>query len=198
MIINRALPRDGNRSFSITTAPSIEPITLTELKDFGRIDGSDEDTLLTGFIVAARQACENYLGRALIEQTISMRMDFWPDGLIELPRPPLLLITTVKTVDDSNTETVYASTNYYVMTTGLMGTIAIRDDATPPYNYDRQYGGFLVTYQAGYGSTAASVPQVIRDGVKLWAMDIYENRVVRDEPPPEAISLLKNYRIRNF
>jgi len=29
-------------------------------------------------------------------------------------------------------------------------------------------------------------------------MDIYENRVVRDEPPPEAISLLKNYRIRNF
>ena len=60
MIFNESLPSDGNRVFEVTTAPSVEPITVTELKTFARIDGSDEDTLLSGFIAGARQACEKY------------------------------------------------------------------------------------------------------------------------------------------
>lgn len=195
MINSKPLPSHANRIWKVTTQPVSEPITLQELKDFARIDGTDEDTLLNSFIESARRAAENYLGRALIEQTISLKMDYWPDGIIELPRPPLISITAVETLDEDDVATTYSSTYYYVITTGEIGQLAIRQGVTPPQNSDRDYGGFQIRYKAGYGSSRTDVPSAIRDGLKLWATDIYENRFVRDEPPPEAMNLLYPYRV---
>ena len=72
----------ANRIWKVSTVPVIEPVTVDEIKLFGRIDGEEEDILIEGFIRAAREACETYLGRALISQTITMTMDFWGWNLI--------------------------------------------------------------------------------------------------------------------
>ena len=181
--------------FAVMGAPAIEPISLEELKLFGRIDGTDEDALILGFIEAARQACENYLGRALIEHSITLQMDEWPDIVVELPRPPLISITAVETLTEDNVATVYDSTNYYIVTTGSPGLLIIKNGATPPENSSRYYRGYQIRYKAGYGSSRADVPRVIREALKLWTMDIYENRVVSEVPPPEAINLLMPYRM---
>lgn len=193
MINEKSSP--DNRVWKVTTHPATEPITLQELKDFARIDGTDEDTLLNSFIESARRACENYLGRALIEQTITMKMDLWPRIIIELPRPPLISITAVETLDESDVATVYASSNYFIITTSEPGSLVIKIGASMPNNTARNYGGYQIRYKAGYGSSKTDVPSAIRDGIKLWATDIYENRFVRDEPPPEAMSLLYPYRV---
>jgi len=188
-------PSPDNRVWKVTTHPATEPITLQELKDFARIDGTDEDTLLNSFIESARRACENYLGRALIEQTITMKMDLWPSMIIELPRPPLISITAVETLSESDVATAYTSTNYYTITTSEPGSLVIKMGLSIPENTARDYGGFQIRFKAGYGSSRTDVPSAIRDGIKLWATDIYENRFVREEPPPEAMSFLYPYRV---
>ena len=196
MAINsRPLARNGNMRFYVYTAPSVEPITVSEVKTFARIDGSDEDTLIGTFITAARQACEQFLRRAILEQTIRCKFDFWPDYPIELPRPPVISITQVGTVDESGTVTVYDASSYYLITDDMVPRLAIRQTSNVPQNSDRDYAGYIIDYKAGYGSTAASVPEQIKTGLKLWTTDIYENRVVRETPPPEAWAVLNPYRV---
>ena len=198
MIEAKSLPCDGNRFFKVTTDPTVEPISVADLKTFARIDGSDEDTMLSNFIVSARQAAENYLGIALISQTITLKMDFWPSENISLPRPPLISITAVETLDEDDTASTYSSDNYYIITTGDYGQLVINRNTTWPLNTVRDHGGYQIRYVAGYGTAATDVPRAIRDGLFLWATDIYENRVIRDVPPPEAMSLLQKYRIERI
>lgn len=195
MITKKSIDEKANRAWSVYTEPAIEPITIDELKLFARIDGTDEDTLLEGFIKAARESAEKYLGRALIEQTIKMNLDYWPTVDIELPRPPLISITSVVTVDEDDSETTYSSANYYAITDGMFGKLVLKQGVEAPINTDRDYGGYRIYYKCGYGSSRSDIPQTIREGIKLWATSIYENRVVENEPPPEARSLLDLYRV---
>lgn len=195
MIEAKALSKDGNRVWDVTTAPIAEPITADEVKLFARIDGTEEDALIESFIESARTSCEKYIGRALISQTITVKMDFWPGNVIELPRPPLISITAVETLDEGDTATVYNSDNYYTVTDSTPGQLILKRSATPPINTNRDYKGFQIRYLAGYGATAASVPESIKEALKLWVTDMYENRVIRSEPPPEAAALLNLYRV---
>ncbi len=187
---------DGNRKWDVTTAPTLEPITAAEVKTYARIDGDDEDTLIGTFITAVRQATEQYLGRALITQTITLSMDYWPSLVIELPRPPLISVTSVSTVDEDDTSTTYSSDNYYVRTVGDPGTIVIKRDGTLPINTDRDFGGFEIVYTAGYGATASDVPAAIREAMKLWVAMIYETRVPIKDPPEIAKTLMDFYRVK--
>ena len=195
MILEKSLPKDGNRVWKVTTEPAIEPITVDELKLFARIDGSDEDTLLESFITSARLHIENYLNRSLIEQTITMKMDYWSGETIEIPRPPLISITAVETLDESDTATVYSSSNYFLNTQSEPGLLILKNGVTPPQNTTRFYGGYQIRYKAGYGATAASVPKSSRDALKQWATSMYENRAVGSEPPDEVKPLLDFYRV---
>ena len=42
-----------------------EPVTLAEAKEYLRIDSEEENTLLAGLLLAAKEHCENYLQAAL-------------------------------------------------------------------------------------------------------------------------------------
>jgi uncharacterized phiE125 gp8 family phage protein len=196
MIIPKQLPSDGNISWTVYTAPAVEPISLSELKIFARIDGSDEDNLLTQFIVAARQAAEEYLRRALITQTIRATVDFWPEsGSLELPRPPLQSITQIATRDEDGTLTVYDSSYYYAVTEAIPGYVQIKKSYTYPLNYDRDKAGIIIDYVCGYGTRAQDVPENIRQALYLWATTMYENRVISNDPPPEARAYLDLFRV---
>jgi uncharacterized phiE125 gp8 family phage protein len=197
-LISKRLPADGNRVYSVEIPPAIEPVTVEELKTFAAIEYDDHDSLLEGIITAVRQAAEEYTGRAFIEQTIKMLMDYWPDTVIKLPMPPLISVTKVATLDEDDVETEYASSNYY--TIGRAGTIpgqlVLKQSVSEPTNTERDYGGFLIRYKAGYGDAAEDVPGPLREGIKVWAAIAYSNRVLNPkEPPPEARIFLDLYRI---
>lgn len=192
MIISKSRDKYGNRAWTVSTAPASEPVSLSEFKTFARIDGTSEDFLLERFIEATRGAMELYLGRALIEQSITLKMDFWPGEVIKLPRPPLISITQVVTLDESDTETSYASSNYYAITEQEPGLLCLKQDITWPENTDRDYGGFEIQYKAGYGSGSQDVPELIRQGILMWATQVYENREISSEPPAVVKLLLDN------
>ena len=53
-------------AWKVTTAPVNEPWTLSDVKNYLKVDTSADDTLITTLISAARQAAESYLNMALI------------------------------------------------------------------------------------------------------------------------------------
>ena len=197
MIRKENLVTDGNIETSIKTGAAVEPITTAELKTFARIDGTAEDTLIDGFIKAARIQTEKYLNRKLINQTITASLDFWPEKRIRLPFPPLQSVTEIRTLDEEGVETVYSSDNYIVRTKVYMGEIIIKDGGSFPLSTDRDIGAIEIDYVAGYGAAATAIPQTILDGIKLWAASLYEKRVITEKPPPEAEAMLFPFRVNN-
>ena len=89
-LIQKRLPKDGNRSLVIEIEPAVEPVSIDDLKIFAKIYYDDEDYLLEDFIKSVRIAAEQHTGRSFVERTILMLMDYWPGRVVELPRPPLI------------------------------------------------------------------------------------------------------------
>jgi uncharacterized phiE125 gp8 family phage protein len=176
-IVQRVLPSHGNGFVRVKTPPEIEPVTLDEARGFARVDGTSEDTLIELLITAAREAVEGFLMKALIEQTLVLSMDWWPEPLT-LPRPPLISVTEVRTVAEDGTETAYSSDSYYVRNLSqFVSEIVVKTGVTPPINTDRYHGGYEVEYKTGYGKDGPDVPASIRHGILMLVAHLYENRV---------------------
>jgi len=148
-------------ALTVTSAPSVEPITSAEAKEWLRIDTGDssQDNVLTIEIKAVRQKVENYLRRALITQTISWEMN--ADDMrdpIEIPRSPVQSITSLTTTDESGgseTSTVVTSTKYQLIEGNYLKQ---RNEGWDINRRDR--AGTLV-YITGYGDASTDIPQDI-------------------------------------
>ena len=161
-----------------TVAPSSEPVTLAEVKLQCRIDSdmTAEDTLLTQYIAIARQQIENETGRQLITATWVYRADAFPVcRWIEMPRPPLLTITTLAYVDGAGTTQTWASSNYRVNSYADPGRLELAYGVSWP-TVRSQFDAVQVSYTAGYGAAASAVPEPLRQAILLWVADLYLRR----------------------
>src|SRR5262245_55104347 len=71
-------------------APVSEPLSLTEAKNYLRVEHSADDALIASLIAAARTQVEARTRRALITQTWRIVLDRWPvSGAIASPVSPL-------------------------------------------------------------------------------------------------------------
>jgi len=197
-------------SFSLVTAPAAEPVSLSEVKTYLRIATADDDTLLTALISAARQWAERYTGRAFITQTWQVALDSPPtdSNAVSLPRAPLQSVASVTYYSDNDAETVWAPSNYFVDTLREPGRLVLRIGATWPCS-TRAANGIIITYAAGYGSNASSVPEPIRAAIRELVAYTYEHRGNEEllasarnnagTVPPcfAAQALLNPYRVRN-
>jgi uncharacterized phiE125 gp8 family phage protein len=190
MINQPILDIKGNRKIKIITEPSIEPVTVAEIKEFARIDHSYEDTLISGFIVAARKQVERYMSKKLIEQTIRLTMDEWNSYIIELPYPPLISVTGVYYVYEDDTTEEYDSDNYYVDANTIPGRLCIKDGQSPPINDDRIYGGYRIDYKAGFGNSRDDISDNVKSAIMVWATDLYEGRADIKSAPQRVRALL--------
>jgi hypothetical protein len=62
----------------LITPPAVEPVLLADAKAFLRVSVTTDDALISSFITAARQYCEGYLGRQLINATYKFSFDTFP------------------------------------------------------------------------------------------------------------------------
>ena len=65
------------KSYTLTTAPAVEPVTTGEALAYLRADSGAEDALIETLISAARGYVETLTGRALITQVWTMRTSDW-------------------------------------------------------------------------------------------------------------------------
>jgi len=158
-----------------TTAPTSEPITLTQVKDHLRIDDTNSDDELNVLLAAARAHVESRTNRQLMIATWTLSFDKWPVGMtIDLPRPPLRSVTSVVYYDENGASQTLAAAKYRVDTSAEPGRLVLDDDEDWP-SLDVRPEAITIVYDAGYDD-AASVP----DAAKVAALQLvghwFENR----------------------
>src|SRR5580692_3110149 len=69
----------------LISPPAAEPVTISELKNFLKVDPGDntQDDVIATLAMAARSWCEGFTGRRFVQQTWQLLMDFFP-GYIDL------------------------------------------------------------------------------------------------------------------
>lgn len=170
---------------TVVTAPTAEPVDVDELKLQLKIDLSADDALISDLGKAAREYVEAYTRRTLLETTYDLKLDAFPCGDIVLPHPPVRSVTSVTYIDQNG--------DSQVMTAGATGYLTDLP-AGPHAEPGRIYPGYqvlwpvtrcqpnavTVRYVAGYGTTSAAVPRLIKAAIKHLVEHWYTNRGVID------------------
>jgi uncharacterized phiE125 gp8 family phage protein len=161
----------------VTTAPDNEPISLDEAKIHLHRTDDAQDTLIWRLVVAARQRLEEDTGRALLTQTHDAYCDAVPSNRqpLWIPKPPLVSVTTVKSYTTANVESTMSASKYLVDIASTPGRIALNDGETWPTDL-RKVNALIVRYVAGYGATAISVPEPLRQAMLLIVGALFEHR----------------------
>lgn len=165
-------------SLKLITAPTVEPVDLTQALLHLRITNNEEHALVINLIKAARRWCEDFAGLSFVNTTWDYSLPDFPggDGVIVLPRPPLVSVTHIQYVDaNGTTQALAASTDYTVNTYSEPGEIWPAYGTAWPGVRDVP-GALVVRFIAGFGSAAADVPENARQAVLLMIGHFYENR----------------------
>lgn len=160
-------------SVKLIAGPASEPITLAEAKLHLRVDSTDDDTLITGLIVAARQGAEQITGRALMAQTWELALDEFKD-VIRLQKAPLTSITSIKYVDTIGTLQTLGTDAYLLDDHSEPARIMPAYGTSWP-SARRQPNAVLIRFVAGYAN-AAVVPQELKQWMLLRIGMLYEQR----------------------
>lgn len=177
------------------TPPSVEPIGLAYSKTFLRVDGTDEDTLITDLISTARVQVENILGRTLINRALLYRGPVPNGHCLALPRPPLLAVTRLSVVGEDDQIIDIPTTDYKISTRRDPGEIRLAGN-----HCWRDYlvgcTTIEIEFRAGYGDTLADIPLPIIQAILLLLAQHYEYRDGAKHPPVPMMvdALLMPYR----
>ena len=194
----------------VTTAPTVEPLNLQEVKEYLRVEDSTDERVLRPYIESVRRIAEEHMGRALMSQTLTLFIDAFDEledplwegmrtapylnfykNYISLPRSPVTSVTSVSTFNDSDTESTMASTRYYVDNVREPARIVLRQGETFPTAL-RVANAIKVVYVAGYTS-AYAIPEPIKMGMLQHIAYMYEHRGDMYEakaPLPPAIKTM--------
>jgi uncharacterized phiE125 gp8 family phage protein len=167
----------------LISPPVTTPVTLAEAKAHLRVVDSDDDTLIAGYIAAATNSTEAFLGRALIDQTWDLYLDSFPSNTthleIKIPKPPLIEVTQIAYDDSNGDEQIIATGNYYVDTVSEFGWVVPQGGLSWPAPIDA-INSVRVRFRAGYLDTNSppgnAVPGDIKSAVLLTIGSFYEQR----------------------
>lgn len=192
-------PATQEYRLTLNTDSASEPVTTAEAKTHLRVEHSNDDTYIGDLVKAARTLAERWTQRSFVNTTWNLWFDCFP-SVIYVPRSPLVSVSSITYTDsDGNSDTVSSSV-YTVNTQRDPGEIYEAYNQNWPTDYRAIPDVVKVIYVAGYGSSSTSVPQPIRQAIRLIVGHWYENR---EEVTPSAMSkmplaaeaLLANYAV---
>ena len=162
-----------------TTTPT-EPVTLDEAKLHLRVDGTDENALISAMISAARESCEDRIEGAIPVTGWKLTLDAFPDA-IRLPRAPIASVESVKYLDADGVQQTLSALDYLVDTVSTPGYIVPAYGKAWPETRD-QINAVEVEYTAGGAAPAHAI--------KAWMLlaigDMYANREASSDRPAVA------------
>lgn len=183
----------------VVTQPPYEPLSLAEAKAHLRIDDdiTKWDALVTSYIKAARNWCEAFTGRALVQQTLEMSLDTYPSaGVFELPRTPIVSVDSIKYVDNNGVEQTWAAAQYQTDLSSEPARIALAYGGTLPSSIRGDLNEWRVRFTAGYpvGSPndqagyTENIPDMLKLAMKVHITGSFENMLDRLVKTAETIA----------
>lgn len=146
-------------------------ITLTEAKAHLRVDGTDEDDLITALIETAIVQAGQWTNRTFLAGTFKTQFDYF-DSKVTLDVVPMDVTSiVVKYRDSDNVEQVLSADEYFVRDPGIDDYAVIDFNGTMPNVYNKP-NSVSVEFSAGY----AAVPAPVKSAVLMQVATLYENR----------------------
>ena len=165
-----------------TVDPSVEPVTLVDVKANLRLDHNSEDTLLTGLIRAARDEVEKSTGLALIDQSWRLALDRWPrNGCALIAKHPVKQVLSVTTYGPDGEASVLAPGSYQLDAMSRPARLHLSSETAPL----RAMNGIEIDFLAGYGEAGTDVPDLLRRAIQVLVAHWFEFRAAfgPDEQP---------------
>jgi len=193
-------------SLTLTAAPAVEPVSLSEAKAFLRVAHADEDQLISDLIRASREQVEAWSGLALITQSWRETLDAWParrvsacGQAVRLARRPLISVEALRIYDRGGAAQLIDPADYRVEPGEPGRLIAVTPFTLPPP--ERLAGGIEIDFTAGFGPAASDVPAPLREAVLQLTAARYGGveraesaRRGEDGLPDTVAALLSPYR----
>jgi uncharacterized phiE125 gp8 family phage protein len=163
-------------------------VSVSQVKTHLRVETHEDDALIEALAITATSMAEHELNRALVTQTLTLVIEEFPLKNIQLQKPPVKSVTSIKYLDTDGVLQTVSSDLYRL----------IKDPIAPYITSSAWPEGTEVTvvYQAGYG-TESNVPAQIKQWILVHVGAMYENResVGKElKPLPFVASLLDRYR----
>lgn len=166
--------------------PSVEPITLARMRAYLRLDGTEEDDLVTALVVAGRVSVERQAGLALIEQSWQFALTAWPkDRAIRLPLHPVLRIAELRVFTEDG-PVIVAPDSYRIEMRGDVAWLVVAGEAPEPGVLT---GRIEIDIVCGFGPDPADVPEplILADAALAELMDpAIHDEAPRGKPPVYA------------
>ena len=162
------------------TQPGPEPITLTDVQGQTRIDDlSAEASTIEVMIQAVRERAEQITRRAFVTQQWELTLDCFPYGAINLPKPPLQTVDSIKYIDVNGAEQTLDPLAYRVLKGGEPGAVQPLYGLQWPQTLN-DLETVKIRFTCGYGpiapATSLNVPKAILQWCLLQVANLYENR----------------------
>jgi uncharacterized phiE125 gp8 family phage protein len=164
----------------ITTQPTSQPVSLTDLKRHLRLGapGAEdqytvEDPGLTIALAAAQAYVEQFTGLSLAEQTVKLRAWGFDCREFRLPVGPASAVTSITYLDTNGAEQTLSTDVYVAALYGLSPIVSLAFNQNWPAHLC-QPGSVTVTVTAGFADDKCPAP--IRQAILLYAGAEYFNR----------------------
>jgi uncharacterized phiE125 gp8 family phage protein len=166
------------------TPPNDLPLSVEDAKLHLRIDHVEEDDKIQSLIKSARNYVENAWDCALCPQTMRLTLDAFPSGMgiIELPRRPLLAVSSITYIDSSGDDVELDEDEYKV----CIGGGAMHGRIVPSYGNHwpvarKELDAVTIEYDAGFATVdgeeyTANVPDDIKSALLLIIGHHYKER----------------------
>lgn len=174
----------------ILTDVSAEPVTLTEIKNFCRIDAdySAEDDVLLLTAGAAREKLEKELNLSFAAKTIMVQFDGFP---LDIPYGPITEITSlVSSTDTADPPTEIEYTSYGLDFKSIYVNSVNHCVIIYPVGTEEGNLNYNLTYEAGYDT----LPKALKQALLLQIdFDIKNQGMPMDDISPLALEKARPY-----
>ncbi|NTV25930.1 MAG: hypothetical protein HGB01_06940 [Chlorobiaceae bacterium] len=158
-----------------TSGPATPVVTTDEVKQYGRISNSAQDSMLSDLITSATAEVEELTNRALITQTWSYIIGGFPGVAIRLPKSPLQEVDSIRYTDHNGDLQTVDPEIYQVSTAREPGEIRLKPGCQWPTVDHTSAEPVTITYLVGYGESGLEVPQKIRQAIIALVVYWYDN-----------------------
>lgn len=149
-------------------------VSLADAKQQLRIGGTYDDNNVTTMLDAARQLVESNTNRSILNQTWTLKLDYFPDT-IYLPMGRIQSVTSLEYINISGDTVELTEDEDWTATTGYDdGRIVPVREWPTDFNTD-QDNVITIVYVAGYGATKSAETSWAETATLLQLLKLYYN-----------------------